>query len=1418
MEDFFAPTGQSDAPANLDFQIDILETAPPKSDSVTAPHSAGDVVPSAVSSEVSHSASPAGIRGDVSLASLPVMKSGSTSSTSPEAGPSDVSISAAKSLSEILAQTSVEAPHPNKDKDTKDDSGPGDLQILPVVAAASQDNVSVPTPRHAETKHNGADLLRDSAEPSAPLAALVANAGIKPVPIVETATPHLPSISIEVQNSSTSFTAKPSLSDSAKPSPAASKLSILPGIEVFSGTAHGESSLATPAQVEPAGTKPLSASPSPESIVKVLSDGILPPAKPAKQGSVTSSDYESLAPVNNPDLASDLSRLLNVVENVTPTPPASKLTVPRLETPASLPPVVKAEPVKDGPSDVALPAILRSHAPSGSPISLTTDTNSANPPSGRPPEVSVVQSLNNLLPDAVPVGGEPLRPSAKTDTGTLGDLIGKTLKPVGGNSELPDVIPAPALAHTTDKPVAKTVDPPQGSIVPLGELIANLNGTAVSPENSPITVKSLQTDKPASVPSSPNPSGLGPLLTPVLPNSENGKTSGVQSKPLAETIGLGSAIEKSFLPAIPSSSKNLGIENGAEVLPKLPVPNRVESVNSAIENVGHPTNLTTSTAVTKLPQLEVLPEKASVLNRQNSLVDGTVGNGIRATANETVGIEKVSSVVTSRTRTGSVPESHSGTNLNRSSALISKDAVENVTKSGGLANEYVSRELLKPVDLGSQRKSDGSRIDTAPLDVTAIGRFVAKMPMNSTRIDISVAPKEIPVLKTVTVARSSDAASSTGSASGLNLRELQPSIRGTLNGAPISTATRLDSGVAKVQFNSENRIDAALTATKIEFAGFSKVDNAATSKSDLTFSTRLEPSPVTKSDIISTVSKSDAVAIKSEITAGPKVDNISASKAEGSAQVKSDGAISIKIDGASGTKIDGAAGNKSDGVAAGKPDGVTAIKGDASSGSRTDTAVGRPLDGAKGDTGSRGTLTPHMVASIADAIRLGLPLPEGIAFQNGEIALRYNNEVLYFPGLKAALKFAEVVGLAKVEAKEDEAESEAGTSTWSVDTRVRYTVQEGETIESIAAVQLGDARFADLIVTINRAEILYRLAENVKVPFVYGGQVIWLPSDPELNIYRKNFFSKKSGGINPAAPRLSGEVTQQKQSGARDVLQSEFIATCGSSVKNSNPRTTVRDLPQLSLSNSVKDVADAIDRLNKAIESDVVNTALVHDGVHPLVDGMFVHASTGGDTMIAPSAIVSRAIVSSGIVSGAIVANANVSNPIVSNGIVSRDKTSSIVVPSDDVSKANVPKDNVSDIDCGLSTVFVAPEPERLIDVKILARDARIVVSDFASNPSNSFVKLEICVDGVWAAAAVYDCTPDATSRTRNGKNGVKSTMILHLPSPVVRTMAVEDFSRNWSVYRTNYIAGNVKNSQVQSVPPTPVDFTRIEIRLQPSA
>ena len=76
--------------------------------------------------------------------------------------------------------------------------------------------------------------------------------------------------------------------------------------------------------------------------------------------------------------------------------------------------------------------------------------------------------------------------------------------------------------------------------------------------------------------------------------------------------------------------------------------------------------------------------------------------------------------------------------------------------------------------------------------------------------------------------------------------------------------------------------------------------------------------------------------------------------------------------------------------------------------------------------------------------------------------------------------------------------------------RVKYVVKYGDTLNSIALANLGDSRFADLLITINRAEIHFVDIEGTVTPTVYEGQVIWLPAIAELEIYKKNFFNAKS--------------------------------------------------------------------------------------------------------------------------------------------------------------------------------------------------------------------------------------------------------------------------------------------------------------------
>ena len=890
------------------------------------------------------------------------------------------------------------------------------------------------------------------------------------------------------------------------------------------------------------------------------------------------------------------------------------------------------------------------------------------------PIVAVQNAIGGLLPEikARPLGPEkpdsapphPERLRASTYSGDpteLGQFIQKTVKPLENIVE-PSTLKTPDIKLPEVKLTSTTPSPAQTAFHgELTRLLSNeKSGTDTVESKTPVA-------KPVSV--------------------------GEQLKTTVETAGAIGA-------PIVAPNKAPSVENASVKPPAL---NR-QNAENVTGPIAGPNNFDKSSSGKTVDTVSPVEQNVSRQAVGNNITPGSIRVAEAGTANGGTRIESA--------------KAETVNNYNR----ISSTSIEGAT----VIDSFVRIELPPPGKDAVLRTS----VPTTRLDASVFSPISKVNTANTTK---KAVPTQIGLDISASVKPSSfDLASRFKTDATAGSVTLHPAVKISTVNLPTASGPTTDSAVATAavspvvkvdtttSFKSDSsavkaNIPAGLKAEqpdiKVESGRVLKGDVTLGIKTDAAASAKVEISTAVKTDAVSGL-KADVAATgtKSDIAGGIKSDIVNGTKSDIANGIKADVTNSVKSDASNGNRSDVPTGTKGDVNPGNKTDGA---------GSKIESGIGRPINGIKVDAGEKGSLTPHMVATIADAIRLGLPLPEGVACQNGEIALRYGNEVLYFPGLKAALKFAEIVGLIEAEVIEEDFDSDVGST--GVDTRVRYSVQEGETVESIAAVQLGDPRFTDLIITINRAEILYRLVEDAKVPFVYAGQVIWLPSDPELNVYRKNFFSKKSGGINPAAPRLSGEVTAQKESNSREALQEEFIESCAQQKTISSPRTTVRDLPQMQLSDSMKNVASVI-----KVES--------------------------------------------------------------------------------------------AEADFGPSTVFVAPEAERLLNVILVSRDARIIVSDFASNPSRSFVKLEVKVDGMWAVASIYDCTQGETSRTRKAKNGVKSTMMLHLPSDIVRTMAVEDFSRNWCTYRANYVAGNVKNSLVDSVPPTPVDFARVGIRLQPSA
>jgi hypothetical protein len=99
--------------------------------------------------------------------------------------------------------------------------------------------------------------------------------------------------------------------------------------------------------------------------------------------------------------------------------------------------------------------------------------------------------------------------------------------------------------------------------------------------------------------------------------------------------------------------------------------------------------------------------------------------------------------------------------------------------------------------------------------------------------------------------------------------------------------------------------------------------------------------------------------------------------------------------------------------------------------------------------------------------------------------------------------------------------------------RMRYTVKAGDTPGNIASRMLGDVRYADLIVTINRVyTVLDETALGVQTRFITQAR-IELPSNAEMQIYSRHYFNAwtatKKSWIEESATSVSSFLGKMRE-------------------------------------------------------------------------------------------------------------------------------------------------------------------------------------------------------------------------------------------------------------------------------------------------
>ncbi len=114
---------------------------------------------------------------------------------------------------------------------------------------------------------------------------------------------------------------------------------------------------------------------------------------------------------------------------------------------------------------------------------------------------------------------------------------------------------------------------------------------------------------------------------------------------------------------------------------------------------------------------------------------------------------------------------------------------------------------------------------------------------------------------------------------------------------------------------------------------------------------------------------------------------------------------------------------------------------------------------------------------------------------------------------------ASLGGIAKSDDKKDNTDKrQPQADVRKQDRRSKYFVKFGDTLESIAEKVLGDKRFAELLITINRSLISFKFVGLVRVPDFREGQMIWLPTADEAHYHRRTFFG--NSGITSGATTI----------------------------------------------------------------------------------------------------------------------------------------------------------------------------------------------------------------------------------------------------------------------------------------------------------
>lgn len=305
--------------------------------------------------------------------------------------------------------------------------------------------------------------------------------------------------------------------------------------------------------------------------------------------------------------------------------------------------------------------------------------------------------------------------------------------------------------------------------------------------------------------------------------------------------------------------------------------------------------------------------------------------------------------------------------------------------------------------------------------------------------------------------------------------------------------------------------------------------------------------------------------------------------------------------------------------------------------------------------------------------------------------------------------------------EEESAAEEDGSN--ENETRKKYIVQEGDTLQSIAKSVLGDSRYDRLIEMVNRGQLKYHYKDGTRSVDLQAGQMIWLPTSRELKVFSSLYFTKG------ASSKVLSEKIKEEKTGAQSV--EELIATLTQSIESvasydtktkQNDQTTAIDFAPL-------------ERKKKKTRPSFANS-----------QSEAAHYSTGEWQEIEQFLNKLKNVAEEGI-----------------------KPSSAVCFQSKDIELPLIAEDN---LDIKILSV----------DTRIVVEYTMDLDEDEVFH-----ARLQRQYDTEWKTVAYYQSSSTKAFRYLHKQSGGRKTFQLHLPNAIVREMALKDLSRNWRTYVSDF-------------------------------